>query len=452
MTILGILLILFAITMAVVINMVTIRKEPVTDERFGRTIPASPKFLREWTMKKSLLVGLVGILFTTASSAFFYNPAGTATSVQYLWGGDDAVTTQGLKMKLWGKTIPISFEIAMQDVILETNEEGVRETLPSEDGIYYREGQRREFADAIKADIAASLVISVDYQNEELFLDMADKNRSEEKLVYARIYPVYDQALKNTCKLMDAQDYISGVSQPDDSTSTSNNTRTVAKGKVNKEKRQKKYKIRRYPDGHAKAGEPIRDASNSLKRYGLTVQQAAVTNIDWEASFDKRLQLQKEQVAQTQLEKQEAEKEYYATQKAVAKGEREKAEVRVKYEKQQLEKTISAETRAKEAKYKEQEEINLLAAEKKRAQRIRVAADADAYEISKKVHAGITPEVRLKMELDAKVKMMKALAGPDGIVLPKTMFTGEKGGNGQSGMLESILGAKILSGELGAQK
>jgi hypothetical protein len=485
MTILGILLILFAITMAVVINMVTIRKEPVTDERFGRTIPASPKFLREWTMKKSLLVGLVGILFTTASSAFFYNPAGTATSVQYLWGGDDAVTTQGLKMKLWGKTIPISFEIAMQDVILETNEEGVRETLPSEDGIYYREGQRREFADAIKADIAASLVISVDYQNEELFLDMADKNRSEEKLVYARIYPVYDQALKNTCKLMDAQDYISGaapqfdyylkdqmengmylteesyeeveeelitVSQPDDSTSTSNNTRTVAKGKVNKEKRQKKYKIRRYPGGHAKAGEPIRDASNSLKRYGLTVQQAAVTNIDWEASFDKRLQLQKEQVAQTQLEKQEAEKEYYATQKAVAKGEREKAEVRVKYEKQQLEKTISAETRAKEAKYKEQEEINLLAAEKKRAQRIRVAADADAYEISKKVHAGITPEVRLKMELDAKVKMMKALAGPDGIVLPKTMFTGEKGGNGQSGMLESILGAKILSGELGAQK
>jgi hypothetical protein len=233
----------------------------------------------------------------------------------------------------------------------------------------------------------------------------------------------------------------------DDSTSK----RTVVKGKISNEKRQKKYRIRRYTSG-PNAGEPIRDASNSLKRYGLTVQQAAVTGIDWEPSFDSRLKLQKEQVAQTQLEKQEAEKEFYATQKAVAKGEREKAEVRVTYEKQQLQETISAETKAKTAKYKEEEEINLLAAEKKRAERVRVSADAEAYEISRKVSAGITPEVRLKMELDAKVEMMKAVAGPNGITLPKTMFTGQTGGNNSTGILESILGAKILSGELGDPK
>jgi len=472
MTILGILLILVAIGMYIVPKFMTLRTETTqVDNGYGGTnsLPPSPKILTSWTGKKSLIIGFVGLAFTMVSGMFFYNPAGTATSVQYLWGGDAAVTSQGLKMKLWGKTIPISFEIAMQDVIL-LGEDG----FPSEPGIYYRDGQRREFADAIKADIAASLIVSVNYSDEELFLDMADKNRSEQKLVYARIYPVYDQALKNTCKLMDAQDYISGASSQFDyylkdqmengmylteevyadvieiaitDGDTSSTARTVAKGKIDDEKKEKKYRIRRDSNG-----DPIRDASNSLKRYGLTVQQAAVTNIDWEESFDARLQLQKEQVAQTQIEKQEAEKEYYATQKTIAKGEREKAEVRVTLEKKQLEQTIAAETKAKSAKYKEQEEINLLAAAKKQAERIKVSADADAYEIKKKVNAGITPETRLKMELDAKVAIMKALAGPEGMNMPTTVMTGDGGKSGGNGMLESILGAKILSGELGTSK
>lgn len=476
MTVLGILIIVLAIALYIVTRVVDFRKEDqYVPNGYGGTklLKAHPKFLSDWTAKNSIYMAGIGLAFTIITGMFFYNPAGTATSVQYLWGGDQAVTSQGLKLKLWGKTIPISFEIAMQDYIVKKDKEGNVISFPKEEGIYYRQAQQMEFADAIKADIATSLVVSVNYTDEDLFLSMADKNRSEAKLVYARIYPVYDQALKNTCKLMDAQDYISGASSqfdfylkdqmangmylteevyedveevkinPEDSTSQ----RTVAKGKITGEKKQKKYRIRRDTNG-----DPIRDKSNSLERYGLKVEQAAVTGIDWEPSFDKRLDLQKDQVAQTQLEKQEAEKEYYATQKAIAKGEREKAEIRVKLEKQQLEATIAAETKAKSAKYKEEEENNLLAAAKKESQRIRIQADADAYEISKKVHAGITPETRLKMELDAKVAMMKALAGPEGMDMPTTVMTGENGKGGQAGLLESILGAKILSGEIGSTK
>lgn len=473
-TLIGILLILGAFSLGIFISFFDIKKT-IEKDRYGDLIKAHPKIIREWSWRKTILYSIIGVLILCINGLFFYNPAGTATSVQYMWGGDKAVTSQGLKVKLWAKTIPISFEIAMQDYLV--NKDGEAD-LEKEDGIYYRRGQRREFADAIKADIAASLVIGVDYENEELFLDMADKNRSEKKLVYARIYPVYDQALKNTCKLMDAQDYISGASAQFDhylkdqmengmylteevyetvdeeniggkfvnDTNKVGNIRTVIKGGVSKNKRQKKYKIKRD-----KNGDPIRDKSNSLKRYGLTVRQAAVTNIDWEPSFDARLKLQKEQVAQTQLEKAEAEKEYYATQKAIAKGEREKAEEKVKLEKEQLKATITAETQAKAAFFKEQEETNLLNAEKKKSERIRIKADAEAYEITKKVHAGITPEKRLQMELDAKVNIMKALAGPNGMTLPKTVFSGENNGKSQTGMLETIIGAKILSGEIGGK-
>lgn len=469
MTTLGIFLIVLAVVMALLMYVI-----PTTNKDETKPLNLTQRIFKLWTIKKSILLGLLGIAFATFSGLFFYNPAGTATAIQYLWGGDAAVTTQGVKLKFWGKTIPISFEIALQDKIVEKDSKGNRIITQdgAEEGIYHRAAQTREFADAIKADIAAALIVSINYDNQELFLEMADKNRSESKLVYARIYPVYDQALKNTCKLMDAQDYISGASSQfdyylkdqmengmylteevyeeiDESPITAiDSTRTVAKGKItNNEKREKRYRIRKDANG-----EPVRDASNSLKRYGLTVQQVAVTNIDWEASFDNRLKDQKEQVAQTQLEKQEAEKEYYATQKAIAKGEREKAETRVQLEKAQLEQTITAETAAKTASYKEQEEANLLAAAKKQAEKIRVIADAEAYEISKKVSAGITPERRLQMELDASVERTKALAGPNGLQLPNTVFSGANSGNSQASMLESILGAKILSGEIGKVK
>lgn len=462
MTTIGVILIILAITLAVLAYLFPFNPDTTKPNLVNR-------LLRTWTIKRSILIGMLGIAFTAVSGLFFYNPAGTATAIQYLWGGDVAVATQGVKLKFWGKTIPISFEIALQDMIPEKEGAGNKfmDNL-TEEGIYRRKAQTREFADAIKADIAAALVVSINYANEELFLEMADKNRSESKLVYARIYPVYDQALKNTCKLMDAQDYISGASSQFDyylkdqmengmylteevyenidqmPIGALDSARTVAKGKItNNEKREKRYRIRKDSNG-----DPIRDASNSLKRYGLTVQQVAVTNIDWEASFDNRLKDQKEQVAQTQLEKQEAEKEYYATQKAIAKGEREKAETRVKLEKIQLEQTITAETAAKTASYKEQEETNLLAAARKSAEKIRVIADAEAYEISKKVSAGITPERRLQMELDASVQRTQALAGPNGLQLPSTVFSGASGNN-QASMLEAILGAKILSGEIG---
>lgn len=414
----------------------------------------------KWSGKKTILGVFIGLITMSIGGMFFYNPAGTATSVQYLWGGDEAVTSQGLKLKFWGKTIPISFEIAMQDYIAKKDAEGNVIKPPQEEGIYYRQAQKMEFADAIKADIATSLVVSVNYEDEETFLSMADKNRSEAKLVYARIYPVYDQALKNTCKLMDAQDYISGASSTfdfylkdqmengmyrvkEDYTSieeiniAGDSSKTVAKGKVdnNNSKKQKRYVIERDSKGN-----PIRDASNSLKRYGLKVEQAAVTNIDWEAEFDKRLQLQKEQVAQTQLEKQEAEKEFYATKKAIAKGEREKAQVRVKLEKEQLEQTIAAETKALSAKYRETEEENLLAAEKKRSERIKVKADADAYEIRKKVSAGITPEKKLQMELDAEVAKEEARSKR---AVPHTMIVnGGSNGNGISS--ETLLQMQLV--------
>ena len=76
-----------------------------------------------------------------------------------------------------------------------------------------------------------------------------------------------------------------------------------------------------------------------------------------------------------------------------------------------------------------------------------------SYANRKLVQAGLTPQEKAEWDYKTKVGMMKALAGTNGITLPTTMMSsGANGGKSDGGMLEAILGAKILSGEIGNSK
>lgn len=396
------------------------------------------------TVTYSLLA--IGVVLTLLTSIFFINKPGTIVAVQYLWGGDKMVADQGVKVKLFGRTLPFHYEIAFQDTV------GVVEAA---DEIYYRKARKWEFNDAIKADIATSLVIGVQHNDEEQFLDMADRNRTEQKLVFARIIPVYDQALKNTCKLVSAQDYIAGAAssfdmyfhdqlangmyileeyyQNEDDKPEIIGDSTVVRTVIKQQKENSKTK--KYRPLKDKAGNFMRDTTNSLAKYGLTVIQASVSFIDWESAFDERLNLQKEQVAQTQLEKQEAIKEFYRAQKEVATGEANKAKQRAQLEQQQLSQTIEAETAAKVASFKELEESNLLAASKKSSQRKKIDVDADAYVNKQLVAVGLTPNEKAEWAYKTEVDRAKALAGPQGITFPSTYISGGEGKGSGNDML-----------------
>ena len=160
----------------------------------------------------------------------------------------------------------------------------------------------------------------------------------------------------------------------------------------------------------------MRDNSNSLKQYGLRILQAQVTDIDWENSFDQRLQLQKEQVAQTQLEKQEAEKEFYRTQKEIARGEAEKAKERAKLEKEQIQKTIEAETQAKVAEFNLMEERKKYEVAQFKAKSKIVSADASYYENLKLVQAGLSPQDKARINKEIAITE-KAAKTPVAIAL-----------------------------------
>ena len=410
------------------------------------------KILNWFSLKRSIQFTILGALLSIITGMFFYADAGTAYAVQYVSGGDKMITTQGLKLKWWGRIIPLSYETSIKDIIVNNESE-----LPKSDrGIYNRKAQKWEFSDAIKAEISTSVIVGVNINDEEVFLNMADRNRSESKLIYGRVLPNIDAAIKNTCKLMDAQDYISGQAsdfdryfrdqlengmyqveqyyEAENNNEVVGDTTTIRKIKIGKSSKQKKFRIKRSGDGTI-----IRDNSNSLKQYGLKIYQAQVTGIDWEASFDERLDLQKNEVAQTQLEKQQAEREYYRAKKEVAKGESEKAKERARLEKIQIQQTIEAETEAKVAGFNLIKEKKQFEVEQYKAKSKKVAADAQYYENAKLVSAGLTPQEKAEWEYKTAVGVAEQIKS---LRLPSTYIEGSKNGN-SGNLLQSLIGADL---------
>ena len=405
-------------------------------------------FLKWFNTKRSLQITMIGLVLSIVTGAFFYAEPGTAYAVQYPWGGQKAVFRQGIHTKMWGRLIPIQFELPIKYVIPNSEGKlGEQSEYANVDTAKYW-----AFSDAVKARIATSVVISINTEDETQFLSVADRNKTERNLMRSRIIPNIDQSIKNTCKLMDAQDYISGQASDFDryfkdqlengmyvlEEYVANEQRevigdsTVIRTVVNNEGKQKRFRIKKVN------GQPVREQGNSLKGYGLTVIQAVVTEIDWEETFDNRLQLQKEEVAQTQLEKQQAEREFYRAQKEKAKGEAEKATERARLEKEQIQKTIAAETEAKVAEFNLVKEKKQFEVEKYKAQSKKVAADAEAYQNAKLVNAGLTPQERAEWNYKIAVGVAGHLKS---LNLPEIFIEGSDQSKGNNtNLLESLIG------------
>lgn len=418
---------------------------------------AKPIKMLSWvTNKRSLTMIFFGLFLSVFSGMFFYAEPGTAYAVQYPWGSQKAVFRQGINVKMWGRLIPIQFELPVKYVI--PNDDG--ELGEQSEYTYVKSAKHWEFNDAVKGKIATSVVISINTTDQNQFLSVADRNKTEKNLVFSRIIPNIDQAIKNTSKLMAAQDYISGQAADfdryfqdqlengmyvleefsyDEEPDIIGDSLTIRKI-VNKESKQKRYRIKMFN------GEPIRVQGNSLKSYGLTVVQAVVNEIDWEDTFDKRLQLQKEEVAQTQLEKQQAEREFYRAQKEKAKGEANKAQERAKLEKEQIQKTIAAETEAKVAEFNLIKEKKQYEVEQFKAKSKKVAADAQYYENAKLVSAGLTPQERAEWQYKTAVGVAQQIKD---LQLPEIYIQdGADGSKANSDLLESLIGADMAKSML----
>ena len=119
----------------------------------------------------------------------------------------------------------------------------------------------------------------------------------------------------------------------------------------------------------------------------------------------------------------------------------------------QVKTLIAIETKKKEEVTKKELAAIALETQKLNSQALRVKKDAEAYANKKLVNAGLTPQEEAQIIKETKIGVAKAFAGPTGLQLPSTYFSGGgTSGNagGSNDMLSQIM-TMMLANDLKLQ-
>lgn len=204
------------------------------------------------------------------------------------------------------------------------------------------------------------------------------------------------------------------------------------------------YKVRKVTKG----GIPVR-VPHEITENNILVSQVIVQDVDPEPKFKERLEKQRDESAKRQLAQQQTETAKAEQFRILAQGENDKSSERVQQEKEQITKIIQQETQRRiEEEKKKIAEIALSTAIIE-AKRIKELADAKAYENTKLVAAGLTPQERAKLELDKEIAKWDGISK---IKFPEQYFGGVGSGNGGTGFLESIIGSRLMDNNTGSTK
>ncbi len=401
-----------------------------------------PELLRGIKKLHGTILITIGIILMLTKSLFFFADRGFNYLLVSPTGNMSAVMEQGIKWRgfakidKWQKFIDV--KVIGEGIEIDEEEvEGIMKPIPL------------RFIDQVTAKGYVSTRFELPRDGAS-FINLAVKFRTMSNLVNNTIVPTVKEQLVNTAYMFAAQDYISGEAQSFRQAfeeQLKGGAYAVEKierrdtvfadiqdddSRVIKEV-QTSYEVNKVLEN----GIPKR-IKHELSENKIIVSQVIVDNIELEATFKQRLEAQRDESAKRQLEQQKVETAKDAQQRIIAEGERDKAAERVAQEKEQVKALIAIETKLKQEETNKKLAAIALETERLNAQKKKVTADAEAYEISKKVHAGITPEVKLQMELDRDVKVAAEIAK---INFPETMIIGgdSKGGT----PLESLIGAAM---------
>ena len=398
-------------------------------------------WLKKFKVGQGVVLLFIGAVLMLLNSLFFFADRGFNYLLVYPTGRMSAVMEQGIKWRgfakidKWQKFIDV--KVVGDGIEVDEREvSGLMQPIPL------------RFIDQVTASGYVSTRFELP-RDEESFIGLAVKFRTMSNLVNNTIVPTVKEQLVNTAYMFAAQDYISGEAQSFRQVFEEQlkegayavekiEKRDTVFASIQDEERSIKeiktsYDVKRILEN----GVPKR-IDHELSENNIIVSQVIVDNVELEATFKQRLEAQRDESAKRQLEQQKVETAKDAQQRIIAEGERDKAAERVAQEKEQVKALIAIETKLKQEETNRKLAAIALETEKLNAQKKKVQADADAYEIAKKVSAGITPEVKLQLELDRDIRVAAEIAK---IKFPETRIIGgnEKGGT----PLESLIGAAM---------
>jgi hypothetical protein len=353
----------------------------------------------------ALGVGLVLLLILFAIvNPFSWNDAGNRTVIERTNGEQIVQFGPGIfyagffaKEKEWPNQISVTYQETTAKLDLEDN------------GIEVGQINIR-FSDATTADVRGITQYILPSDPKEMIL-IHNTHRTPVSLVQKRLAPYTKECLQSSAQLLTSEKHYGGgraqmaqdfLDQLKDGVFL---LRTEEKNIYDTLEREKKRVYETEIQFDKKTGLARRKIS-SIKEYGITVADAAITDVDYEKKVDDKLVKIIDAVTKSSISKQELMTAQQQTLTAKAKGEQALVEIEYKQKQDQTRQVVEAETKVKVAEQDKLQQKIAYEGAILEAKKIKELADAEAY----RKKAIMVADGALEMKLKAQVEVQKAWA------------------------------------------
>lgn len=364
----------------------------------------------------SVLSGLVFLIVFFMINPFSWNDAGNRTVVERTNGEQIVQFAPGIfyagffaKEKEWPNQISVTYQENAAKLELEDN------------GIEVGQIMIR-FSDATTANVKGITQFILPSDEKEMIL-IHNTHRTPQSLVVKRLAPYTKECLQSSAQLMSSEKHYGGgraqmsqdfMDQLKEGVFLLKTEENVVFDSLAGEKKRI-YETEVQLDVKS---QPKRKLS-SIKEYGITVADAAITDVDYEEKVDQKLTKIIDAVTKSSISKQELMTAQQQTLTAKAKGEQALVEIEYQQKQEQTRQVVEAETRVKVAEQDKLQQKIAYDASILEAKKIKELADAQAYARSKIMQADGALEMKLKAQVEVQKVWAEAFSKYTGAIVPQ---------------------------------
>ncbi len=383
--------------------------------------------------RRSIVSGVaatIAIILFLIVNPFSWNDAGNRTVVERTTGQQIVQFAPGIfyagffaKQKEWPNQISVTYQEQAPNLEIQDN------------GIEVGQIMIR-FSDATTANVKGITQFILPSDEKEMIL-IHNTHRTPQSLVVKRLAPYTKECLQSSAQLMSSEKHYGGgraqmaqdfMDQLKEGVYLLTTEENIVFDSLEQEKKRVYQTEIQYDK---KTSLPKRKLS-SIKEYGITVADAAITDVDYEDKVDQKLIKIIDAVTKSSISKQELMTAQQQTLTAKAKGEQALVEIEYQQKQEQTRQVVEAETKVKVAEQDKLQQKIAYEGSILEAKKIKEMADAQAYARSKIMQADGALEMKLKAQVEVQKVWAEAFSKYTGAIVP-TIQTGS--GATQNGAL-----------------
>ena len=392
--------------------------------------------------RKTIVIGVlsvIGLILFLIINPFSWNDAGNRTVVERTNGEQIVQFAPGVfyagffaKEKEWPNQISVTYQETVPKLEIEDN------------GIEVGQIMIR-FSDATTADVRGITQFILPGDEKEMIL-IHNTHRTPQSLVVKRLAPYTKECLQSSAQLMSSEKHYGGgraqmaqdfLDQLKEGVYLLLTEENLVYDSLEMEKKRVYQTEIQYDK---KTSLPKRKLS-SIKEYGITVADAAITDVDYENKVDEKLVKIIDAVTKSSISKQELMTAQQQTLTAKAKGEQALVEIEYQQKQDQTKQVVEAQTKVKVAEQDKLQQKIAYEGAILEAKKIKELADANAYARQRIMQADGALEMKLKAQVEVQKVWADAFSKYTGAIVPQFQTGGGPTTNGAINFMD-IMTAK----------